>query len=63
MFDCCDPHVRADKTQLLEQTYLSKHGLILSRFSDRLEAQGVELAELPRDDPGPGPRPISELVP
>ena len=37
-----------------ERTYLSKQGLILSKLRDRLEAQGVELAELPRD-PGPGP--------
>ena len=27
--------------------HLSKHGLILSKFNDLLEAQGVELAELP----------------
>ena len=39
---------------LKPKPYLSKQGFILSKLRDRLEAQGVELAELPRD-PGPGP--------
>ena len=38
----------------LPRTHLSKHGLILSKLRERLEAHGVELAELPRE-PGPGP--------
>ena len=43
-----------------EAAYLSKQGLILSKLSDLREAHGVELAELPLDEPGPGPRPISD---
>ena len=46
-----------------EAAYLSKQGLILSKLSDLREAHGVELAELPLEEPGPGPRPISEPDP
>ena len=35
-------------------TDLSRPGLIFSKLRERREAQGVELAELPRE-PGPGP--------
>ena len=47
---------------LFRLTHLSRQGLIFSKFSDLLEAQGVELAELPRDQvPLPVPAPWPPL--